>query len=75
MEGLDAETLRRLLSTYEAAISELQAMRDAAVEGLMQRLARHRAEVIGALAALHAEGSASHAAATQNVACGGPVIS
>jgi hypothetical protein len=52
MKPLSAQTLRGLLRMYEAAIAELQAMRDPDVESLIGRLTRHRDEVVAALAAL-----------------------
>jgi hypothetical protein len=50
VKGLDKETLLDLLGIYETALRELQRMRDPSVTGLILRLERRRAEVIGALA-------------------------
>jgi len=37
---------------YETAIAELGAMHDPAVDGLIDRMSRHRDEVLAALAAI-----------------------
>ncbi len=50
MKPLSAQTLRGLLQTYETAIAELRAMRDPTVETLIDRMMRHRDEVVAALA-------------------------
>jgi hypothetical protein len=51
MKRLNKQTLRGLLQMYEAAIQELEALRDPGVTGLLRRMEQHRAEVIAALAA------------------------
>ncbi len=43
-------TLLALLQTYEEALTELRAMDDPALSGLMRRLERRRAETVVALA-------------------------
>ena len=53
MEPLPAGTLLGLLKTYESALAELRATGDIAVDDLIARLKRHRAEVIAALDARH----------------------
>ncbi|MFL5980881.1 MAG: hypothetical protein ACJ74R_04145 [Gaiellaceae bacterium] len=50
VKRLDKTTLLNLLRLYESAIRELEALRDPGVAGLLQRMERHRAEVILALA-------------------------
>ncbi len=50
MKPLSAEVLRGLLRMYETAISELRAMRDPSVDGFIDRMIRHRDEVLAALA-------------------------
>ena len=58
MKPLSAQTLRGLLRTYETAIAELRAMRDPTVDGLIDRMARHRDEVLAALAAIQSSPTA-----------------
>jgi RNase P/RNase MRP subunit POP5 len=58
MKHLTAKTLHGLLGTYETAIAELRAMRDPTVDGLIDRMARHRDEVLAALAAIQSSPTA-----------------
>jgi hypothetical protein len=51
MKRLEPVTLLGLLRLYESAIRELKALNDPAVQGLLERMQRHRAEVVAALAA------------------------
>jgi hypothetical protein len=50
MEGLDKRTLVELFQIYENALLALQELGDPALIPLIKRLARRRAEVLGALA-------------------------
>jgi hypothetical protein len=50
MDGLGAETLQRLLQTYNAALVELRDMDDPAVRGLIDELVRLQADAVAALA-------------------------
>lgn len=59
MDGLGAETLQRLLLTYNAALSELRATDDPAVAPLIDELARLQAEAVTALADLRATSEAT----------------
>ena len=52
MDGLDAETLQRLLQTYKAALMELRDMDDPAVQTLIDELARLQEDAVAALADL-----------------------
>jgi hypothetical protein len=50
VNALDAQTLHRLLQTYETAIAELRAMGDPGVEPLIVRFRHLREEATAALA-------------------------
>ena len=50
VKRLNKTTLLGLLQLYEVAIGELHEFRDPGVTELLQRMERHRAEVIAALA-------------------------
>ena len=50
MEEFEADSLLRLLQTYETAIAELQKLHDPAFTDLIARYTKRRAEVFAALA-------------------------
>jgi hypothetical protein len=51
MKRLEPETLLGVLRLYESAIRGLKALNDPAVHALLERMQRHRAEVVAAFAA------------------------
>lgn len=54
MKQLDKKHLLALLDLYDSITEKLQALNDPGVNGLIQRIAWHRAEVVRALAAQNA---------------------